>query len=165
MPKLSATLEKALNDQFNREMHSSQIYLAMAAHLETRNLPKLANWLKLQSDEEREHAMKYYEFINKRDGKASIDALEAPPATWDSPLALFEAALAHEEKVTNWTNDLVELSLKEKDHATHNFLQFFVAEQVEEESQVRNIVDQLRMVNNMPALILHLEKTLGKRKK
>lgn len=109
------------------------------------------------------HAMKIYDFINERGGRALLKGIEGPPTKWKSPLAVFEAAYAHEQKVTGLINDLVDLAMKEKDHATNSFLQWFVNEQVEEEASADEIVQQLKMMENAPGGMFMLDRELGQR--
>jgi len=133
---ISKKIEKALNKQINAELYSAYLYLSMVAYFESVNLPGFANWMKVQTQEELMHAMKIYDFVNERGGRVVLKAIEAPPTEWDSPLDAFEATYKHEQKVTGLINNLVNLAIEEKDHATSSFLQWFVNEQVEEESSV-----------------------------
>lgn len=160
---LSKTMEEALNKQVNAELYSSYLYLAMAADFESKNLPGIAHWLKAQAREEYGHAMKIYEHINDRLGRARLAAIAAPPEEWASPLAAFEAVLAHERKVTGLINGLVELAAQEKDHATGIFLQWFVTEQVEEEKSADAIVAQLRMIGESAHGLIMLDRALAQR--
>lgn len=143
---LSKTLNKKINAQINAEIYSSYLYYAMSAYLEDKDLPGFANWMHVQALEELVHADKLFKFVNERGGRVVLQAVEAPPSTWDSPLAAFEAALGHEQKISGLINGLVDLALKEKDHMTYNFLQWFVAEQVEEEANAGLNVKKLKLV-------------------
>jgi len=160
---LSKKMEEALNKQVNAELFSSYLYLAMAADFEAKNLPGFAHWLKLQAQEENGHAMKFYEYINDRRGRVTLGAIAAPPAEWPSPLAAFEAVLAHEEKVTGLINGLVELADAENDVATGIMLQWFVSEQVEEEKSADAIVQQLKMIGDRTQGLLMLDRALAQR--
>lgn len=160
---LSKKMEEALNKQVNAELYSSYLYLAMAADFEAKNLPGFAHWLEVQAKEENGHAMKFYEYINDRRGRVKLAAIAAPPAEWASPLAAFEAVLAHEQKVTGLINDLVELAAKEKDTATGVFLQWFVTEQVEEEKTADAIVAQLKMIGDKGHGLIMLDRALAQR--
>jgi len=160
---LSKKMEEALNKQVNAELFSSYLYLAMAADFEAKNLPGFAHWLKLQAQEENGHAMKFYEYINDRRGRVTLGAIAAPPAEWDSPLAAFEAVLAHEGKVTGLINGLVELADAENDVATGIMLQWFVSEQVEEEKSADAIVQQLKMIGDRTQGLLMLDRALAQR--
>lgn len=160
---LDKKIEDALNDQMNFEMFSANIYLAMAAQFDAMNLTGFANWMKVQYQEEIMHMMKFYDYLNERGGRAVFKALDAPPTEWDSTLAAFEHALKHERIVTGRINDLVTLAADEKDHATGNSLQWFVAEQVEEESSVDAVIQQLKLSSGAPGALFMLDRELGQR--
>jgi ferritin len=153
----------ALNKQVNAELYSSYLYLAMSAYLESQNLKGMARWMRLQAQEEDMHAMKIFDFIHERGGRVTWTAIEGPPVEWDSPRAVFEAGLEHEKKVTGLINDLVDLSIAEKDHAANTFLQWFVTEQVEEEASFREILDKFGIGSGHPGFLFHLDMELGKR--
>ena len=140
---LSNNMEKALNRQINAEFQSAYFYLAMATYFESEDLGGMANWMKVQAQEEAAHAMKIYQYVIDRDGGVSLLAIEQPQADWDSPVAVFQAVLDHEREVSAKINALVALALEEKDHSTHNFLQWFVAEQIEEEATARDVLAQV----------------------
>lgn len=160
---ISKKMEKALNAQVNAEFYSAYLYLSMESYFTSLNLTGFANWMRVQTQEEVSHAMKIYDFINERSGRAILKVIDGPPTKWDSPLAAFEAAYAHEQKVTGLINDLVDLAIKEKDHATNSFLQWFVNEQVEEEASADGIVQQLKMMENAPGGMFMLDRELGQR--
>ncbi len=160
---LSKKMEEALNKQVNAELFSSYLYLAMAADFEAKNLPGFAHWLKLQAKEENGHALKLYEYINDRRSRVTLAAIAAPPAEWATPLAAFEAVLAHEQKVTGLIHKLVELAAAEKDNATGIFLQWFVTEQVEEEKNADAIVAQLKMIGEAPHGLIMRDRALAQR--
>jgi len=160
---LSKKMEEALNKQLNAELFSSYLYLAMAACFEARNLPGIAHWLEVQAKEEYGHAMKFYGYINDRRGRVTLAAIAAPPAEWPTPLAAFEAVLAHEQKVTGLIHGLVELAAQEKDPAAGVFLQWFVSEQVEEEKSADAIVAQLKMIGDSPHGLIMLDRALAQR--
>lgn len=145
---LNEKMVKALNDQINAEFYSSYLYLSMAAHFESLNLKGFANWMRVQAQEEDFHAKKFVAFVHDRSAKVKLQAIKAPPHEWDSPLAVFEAVYKHECHVTELINKLVDLSLKLSDHATNNFLQWFIGEQVEEEASADAIIQQLKLVGN-----------------
>ncbi len=161
---LSKTMEEALNRQVNRELYSSYLYLGMSAWFESVNLKGFADWMMVQSGEERAHAMKLYDYIIARQGKVVLDAIEAPRAKWTSAGKIFEEVYAHEQKVTGMINNLVDLTIKEKDHATFEMLQWFVKEQVEEEANAALIVDKIKTVGDIPGHLLCLDHELSKRK-
>jgi len=143
---LSPKMEKALNDQINAEMFSAYLYLAMVAYFQDKNLSGFANWMTVQNQEETFHAMKFFKYVAERGGRVTLGAIDKPQFEWESPLAAMEAAQKHEAYITGRINDLMNLAIKEKDHASVNFLNWFVAEQVEEEDSVNEVVQKLRMV-------------------
>ncbi|MBN2430277.1 MAG: ferritin [Acidobacteria bacterium] len=159
----SKKMEKALNKQINEELFSSYLYLAMSAWFESRNLPGFAQWMKVQAGEENEHAMKIFNFIFERRGDVELEAIEKPQAAWKSPLDAFEAAFKHEQHISGCINDLMDLAISEKDHATQAFLQWFVNEQVEEEASADAIVQQLRMIGESKNALFMLDRALGQR--
>lgn len=160
---ISKKIEEAINDQINAEFYSAYLYLAMKAYFESANLVGFAAWMKAQTQEEIVHAMKMYDFVNERGGRVLLKAIDTPPAKWDSPLAAFEAAYAHEQLVTGRINDLVNLAIEEKDHATNAFLQWFVSEQVEEETTADGVVQNLKMAQNAPGALFMIDRELGQR--
>ncbi|MFZ5941973.1 MAG: ferritin [Bacteroidota bacterium] len=143
---ISKAVEKNLNEQVTREAYSSQLYLAMASWAETSGFGGVAAWLYAQAEEERMHMLKFLKYINERDGKAGISAIDAPPSTFGNIPELFEKVLEHEHYISRSINDLVGTAIEEKDFTTHSFLQWFVNEQIEEEASVRAILDKLRLV-------------------
>jgi ferritin len=148
---LNKKIEDICNRQVEREGYSSDLYLAMASWAEINGLSGIAGWMYTQSDEERLHMLKFIKYINERGGKAVIPAFKKPPVEYKNAEELFKEVLKHEEFVTASINEIVSLTLDEKDFNTHNFLQWFVMEQVEEEASARLILDKLRLVgkNNM----------------
>ncbi len=160
---ISKKMEDALNEQVNAELYSAYLYLSMESYFKAQNLNGFANWMRVQTQEEVTHATKIYEFISERGGRAILKAIEGPQTEWDSALAVFNAVYKHEQKVTGLINDLVDLAIKEKDHATNSFLQWFVNEQVEEESSADGIVQQLKMMENAPGGMFMLDRELGQR--
>jgi len=160
---ISKKTEDALNEQINAEFYSAYLYLSMEAYFESMNLPGFANWMRAQIQEESMHAMKIYDFVNERGGRVLLKSIEQPPTEWKSPLAAFEAAYKHEQKVTGLINDLVNLAIEEKDHASNTFLQWFVNEQVEEESSVNEVVQKLKMLENAPGGQFLIDRELGQR--
>ena len=160
---LSERMMKSLNKQLNAELYSAYLYLSMAAYFESKNLKGFANWMRVQAQEELTHAMKIFDYINERGGRVYLEAIEKPPTEWKSPLDVFEATYEHEVKVTSMINDLVNMSMEEKDHATYNMLQWFVAEQVEEEASADEIRQQLRMIKEDGRGIMMLDRELKQR--
>jgi ferritin len=160
---ISKTMEKALNEQINAEMYSAYLYLSMEAYFRSLNLRGFANWMRVQMQEETTHAMKIYDYVDDRGGRIVLKSIAAPQDEWKSPLAVFEATYKHEQKVTGLINNLVNLAVKEKDHATGAFLQWFVSEQVEEEASADKIVQQMRMIGDAPGGLFMLDHELGQR--
>jgi ferritin len=160
---ISKKIEKVLNEQVNAELFSAYLYLSMEAYFKSLNLNGFATWMRVQTQEEVMHTMKIYEFINERGGRIILKAIDGPPTEWDSPLSVFEAAYAHEQKVTGLINNLVNLAIEEKDHATNTFLQWFVNEQVEEEASADQVVQQLKMMEKSPGGMFMLDRELGLR--
>lgn len=143
---MNARVEKALNEQVQMEASSSQFYLAMASWSETKGLNGTAQFLYQHSDEERFHMLKLIKFINERGGKALIPSIEQPPKEFNNLEHVFELLLEHELAVTASINDLVDVCLQEKDYTTHNFVQWYVSEQLEEEALARTILDKLKLI-------------------
>jgi ferritin len=160
---IKVKIQDALNKQLNAELYSSYLYLSMAAYFESVSLKGFANWMRVQAQEELAHAMKFYDYIHERGGRVALTSISAPITQWDSPLAAFEQVYKHEQKVTGLINDLVTLATAETDHATNNFLQWFVAEQVEEESSADEIVQKLRMLSEDRSGLFILDQELGQR--
>lgn len=160
---LGQKMQDALNKQINAEMHSAYLYLSMSAHFQSKNLTGFAVWMKVQAKEETGHAMKMYDYVHDRGGRVKLTAIDAPPVEWESPLAIFEAAHGHEQKITGMIHKLVDLAASEGDHATNNFLQWFVKEQVEEEANADAIVQKLKMMKDFPGGIFIMDKELSAR--
>ncbi len=154
---------ESFNQQINEEIFSSYLYLSMAAYFESKNLKGMAHWMRLQTEEENMHAMKFFDFVLQRGGKINLSKIEGPKTDWASPLEAFEDSYKHEEKITSLINNLVDLSLKEKDHAANAFLQWFVTEQVEEEANVLEIVEKLKLAGDHPEVLLMIDKELSQR--
>jgi ferritin len=157
-------LQTAFNKHINAEMYSSYLYLAMAAWFETQNLSGMAGWTKAQAREEWGHAMKFFGYVCERGGTVTLEAIEAPPAAWTSPLNAFEQIYEHECKITGFINALFELVQGEKDHASAIFLQQFITEQVEEEATAKSITERLRALGDSPSSMLLMDRALGERK-
>ncbi|EGV43744.1 ferritin [Bizionia argentinensis JUB59] len=145
---VSKKIEEALNEQIRIEAESSQIYLAMACWAEVKGLEGVANFMYSQSQEERDHMLKLVKFVNERGGHAQVSELKAPNGTFNSFQEMFEKLYEHEKYVSESINELVHISLQEKDYATHNFLQWYVAEQIEEEAMARTILDKINLIGN-----------------
>lgn len=156
-------LEKAINSQINAELYSSYLYLSMSSYFSSLNLSGFATWMRVQAQEELMHALKFYDYVIERGGTVTLAAIDAPPKTWDSPLAVFEHVYQHEQKVTGLINSLVDLAIHENDHATNAFLQWYVTEQVEEESSADEILKKLKLVGDQGSGMLMLDQQLGQR--
>jgi ferritin len=154
---------KKLNEQINLEYHSSYSYLAMSKYFLEQNLNGFANWMRVQAQEELLHGMKIFDFMNERDGAIHFSDIKQPRQTWESALDVFEDALANEKIVSERIYDIVDLSLSERDHATNAFLQWFVSEQVEEESLIKGVIDNLKLVGNDGNGLFLLDRDLGQR--
>jgi ferritin len=160
---LSAKMEEALNSQINAELYSAYVYLGMAAQLQAAGLEGMASWMRIQAKEEVSHAMKIYDYVFERGKRVKLQAIQAPPADWKSPLAVFEAAHKHEQHVTSLIHKLADLAIAENDHATRNMLEWFVSEQVEEEASAAAVVQRLQMVGDHGPALLMLDRELGQR--
>ena len=160
---LTEKMEQALNDQINAELFSSYLYYSMAAYFKDVSLDGFANWMIIQAQEEMVHAQKFFDYINERRDRVVLEAIAKPDKEWDSALIAFEQAFKHEQYITGRINDLVALSLEEKDNATYNFLQWFVSEQVEEEASVDEVVQKLKLVDGFGAGIFMIDQELGGR--
>lgn len=155
---------KALNEQVNAELYSAYIYYAMQAYFHSVNLDGFANWMNVQTKEEMTHAGKIFDFLNERNARIELAAIEKPQKDWKNALDVFEAAYKHEQYVTGRINCLVELAEMEKDYATQSFLKWFVDEQVEEEASALKIVEMLKMAKDSTGALLMLDHQLAKRK-
>jgi len=160
---MSKAMEEALSVQLNHEFASGYLYLSMAAYLSAAHLPGAARWMRLQAQEEVGHAMKLYDFVDNRGASMTLRGLDDPPARWQSLLAVFEAALAHERVMTERLNDLIDLAMAERDHASHNLLQWFIDEQVEEEATLDTIVRRLALIGSDGSGLFLIDTELGKR--
>ena len=156
-------MQDAMNEQINKELFSSYLYLSMAAFFEERSLPGFTHWMRMQEAEERVHAMKLYDYILQRGGKVSLRTIDAPKTEWKSYLELAEEVAAHEAKVTASIHTLYELALKEKDYASQVMLQWFITEQVEEEKNASEIVANLKLADERGTGVMILDHELAKR--
>ena len=160
---LSKALQDAINEQIKNELYSAYLYLAMAAYSEASNLPCFAHWLRVQSEEEVEHAMKFFDFVNERGGRVVLHAIDQPPVEFESPVKIFEETLNHERKVTGMIHHLYELALEEKDYPAQVMLHWFIDEQVEEESNATQILDTLEMIGDKGQALVMFDRELAKR--
>ena len=161
---ISKKMEDALNGQVNAELYSAYLYLSMEAYFTSLNLFGFAKWMRVQTQEEMTHAIKIYDFVHQRGGRMVLDAIEKPQSQWKSPLAVFEAVYKHEQKVTGLINELVNLAIREKDHATNSFLKWFVDEQVEEEANADAIVQDLKRVGKASEGLFLMDRELATRR-
>ncbi len=160
---ISDKMQKALNEQINAELFSSYLYLSMAAYFEAKNWSGFAAWMSKQSMEEYGHAMKIYKYLTEVESRVFLEAIEKPKSEWKSPLEVFEESYKHELYITNKINELTNLAISEKDHATNIFLQWFIKEQVEEVTTVSQIITKLKMVGDNTGALYMLDKELGSR--
>ncbi len=160
---IKKVIQDAINKQLSREMYSSNLYLSMAAYYHSINLNGFANWMRIQAQEEMMHALKFFDYLLDRGGHVQLEPLDAPPSNWDSPLAAFDHALKHEQNVTQWINELADLAVKEGDHATNILLQWFITEQVEEESTTSEIVERLKMAGDSKGSLFIMDNELKQR--
>lgn len=162
---ISNAMQAAVNEQINKELYSSYLYLSMAAHFESVNLPGFATWMQAQADEEREHGMKLFRHLMDRGGKVLLKGIAAPQTDWKTSLEAFQQVREHEAAVTASIHALYELALKEKDYPAQVMLQWFIDEQVEEEKNAGEIVAQLELIETKGTAVLMLDHQLGKRGK
>lgn len=160
---LSKKMSQALNKQLNNELYSAYLYLAMSSYTTHIGLKGAANWFMVQYQEEMAHAMKFYAYINSRGQHAQLDAIAAPPIEYGTLLSMFEQTLQHEQFITKCINDLMDQAVKEKDHASQIFLQWFVTEQIEEEGNDNDIIAQLKLVGNSPQGLMMIDRDLATR--
>ena len=157
------TVQNAINEQIKNELYSAYLYLAMTAHFEAKSLPGFAKWMRRQSEEEVEHAMRLFDYLNERGGRVILGAIDQPPIEFGTVLEVFEMVLEHEQKVTALIHQLYETALEANDYATQVMLHWFIDEQVEEESNAGMMVEQLRMADGHKAAILQLDQMAGAR--
>jgi len=160
---LSEKMAEALNKQVNNEMYSAYLYMSMSAYSAYTGLKGFANWFMVQYQEEMMHAMKIYDYINDQGGQVKLMAIEQPLTEFESPRDMFEKTLAHEKFITKSINELVDLAIAEKDHATNIFLQWYVTEQIEEEGNDNEIIAKLKLVGEDGNGLLMLDKELAVR--
>jgi ferritin len=156
-------MEKALNDQINKEIYSSYLYLSMCAYAQSKGLQGIANWMKIQAQEELTHANKFFDYVHERGGKVLLRAIDAVPVEFGSVIEMFEKVLEHEQFVTASINNLVDISIEISDHATRSMLLWFIDEQVEEEASVNEIIDHLKLVDGNGHGLFMIDKDLATR--
>ncbi|MGQ8335149.1 ferritin [Sunxiuqinia sp. A32] len=153
----------ALNEQINAEMHSAYLYLSMSAYFEDMGLGGFANWMKVQYKEELSHALKIFDFVNERNGRVTLKPIDGVPTDFDGIIDVFEKTLEHEQKVTGLIDNLMDIAVKASDHATQSFLRWFVDEQVEEEANVNELLDNLKLINGQGNGVFLLNRELQQR--
>jgi len=163
MPRISPTIQSALNQQINRELASAYVYLAMSSWADEQNLNGAAKWLRLQWEEELMHATKLVDYIAERGGRIKLTAIEEPPDMYTDLLDVFRNVLRHEEEVTSAINELYDLAAKEKDYATQTLLDWYVNEQVEEENAPMEIISMLELAADSPSGLLIVDRQLAER--
>jgi ferritin len=160
---LNKKIEAAFNGQMNAEMYSAYLYLSMSAYFASTGMAGFANWMRVQAQEEMVHAMKFFAHVNERGGRVTLKAIEGPETEWPSAVAAFEHVYEHEQKVTALINDLVNLAIDEKDHASRSFLLWFVDEQVEEEDSASTVLDRLKLIGDSGNGLFMMDGELGQR--
>ena len=160
---LSKKLEQQLNDQIQFEFYSAYIYLSMSAWFDSKNLKGFANWMRVQFQEEQAHALHMLDYLNERGGLVKLQAIKAPAFSWKNIIEVFKETLEHEHQVTKRINEIVSIAAAEKDHATFNFLQWYVGEQVEEEANVSQILEQLKLIDGKGSGLFMMDKELQTR--
>ena len=160
---LTKKMAAALNDQIQKEMYSANLYLSMSSYSEHIGLKGVANWFMVQYHEEMDHSMKLYRYLQDQGELVKISSIEQPPTEFESAMDMFEKTLAHEQKVTKSINNLVDLAIAEKDHASQIFLQWFITEQIEEEANDNEIIDKLKLAGNDGNGLFMIDKELGAR--
>ena len=160
---ISEKMQKAFNDQINKELYSEYLYLAMKAYFEKLSLKGFVNWMSVQIQEEHAHAMGMFNYVHERGGKVELEAIEKPETKWNTPLEVFEHVLKHEQLVTSKINALMDVAESEKDRAALSFLDWYLKEQVEEESSVGSVLATLKLIDDDKKALLMLDKDLAAR--
>ena len=160
---VNEAMEKALNKQLNAELYSGYLYLSMAAYFEDNDLAGFANYMRVQALEEQDHAMKFYDYIIRRGAKVTLTEIEAPQTEWKGVIPAFEHVLKNEKMVTGLIDDLVDLAIEQKDHATNNFLQWYVEEQVEEEENAMENLAKVKLADGNPQILYKINEELSAR--
>ncbi len=160
---IDRTVERGLNDQVQAEFYSFYLYLAMSSYFKTRHLDGFSHWMRVQAQEELQHALKLVDHLNERGGVVRLQALDAPPSEWASPLEAIAAALGHEQSISHRINDLLDVATTARDHACAVLLHWFVTEQVEEEAAADTLFHQVEMLKDSPHGLLMLDRELAAR--
>lgn len=159
----SATMQEAINGQINRELYSSYLYMAISMYFQDEDLSGAASWMRVQALEELTHAEKFMNYVNERGGRVELQAIDKPQKMWETPVDAFKAALEHERFISSSINDLVTLARSENDYMSDNFLQWYVAEQVEEEASVNEVIRMFTLAGNAGGGLLMIDRELGSR--
>lgn len=160
---LDKEMEEAINKQLNAEFYSAYLYLSMGAYFEAKDLSGFANWMRVQAQEERDHAMKFYDYLVTRGARVTLTEITAPPTEWESAIAVFDHVYRHEQMVTGLINKLVDLAISLSDHATNNFLQWYVAEQVEEEESASTVLQKVKLSEEDSRALFMIDQELATR--
>lgn len=160
---LDERMVEAINKQLNAELYSAYLYLSMEAYFESKDLSGFANWMRVQAQEELAHAMKFYDYLIRRGARITLTEITAPPKEWDSPVKVFEHVYEHEQMVTGLINQLVDLAISLSDHASNNFLQWYVAEQVEEEESSSGVLQKVKLAGDSSSGLLMVDQELALR--
>ena len=160
---LNPKVEEAINEQINAELYSAFLYLSMSAYFQRQNLPGFAKWTYVQYLEETTHALKFFNYVNERGGSVKLAAIKEPPTEWRNPVEVFDAIYKHEQLVTSLIYRIVDIAIQERDHASNNMLQWYVAEQVEEEANASLILEQLKRIGDAQESLYVLDTELGMR--
>ena len=160
---ISKKMEAALNEQINKEIYSAYLYLAMSAYCNKLNLPGAEHWFRMQYDEEVLHMTKMFDYVMQHGGNAHLLQIDEPPREFGTVLEIFEASLAHEQFVTQSINELLDVAVEERDHASQVFLQWYITEQVEEESNVDEIIQRLKLAGDNGSALMMIDDKLATR--
>lgn len=155
---INKRVEEAFNIQINAELYSAYLYLSMAAYFEAQNLPGFANWMRVQFQEEQFHAFRMFDFVNERGGRVILTKIDGPKVEWENVVDVYEEVLAHEQHVTSLINNIMDIAIDERDHATKSFLNWFIDEQVEEESAAEAILSELKLIDGKGNGILMMDR-------
>ena len=159
----SKRVMELMNEQIKHELYSAYLYLSMSAYFEGESLPGFAHWMRVQAAEEQEHAMKFYDFIYERGGRVVLQAIDQPPAEFESLREVFKQTLEHEKKVTGLIEAIYAVAVEDKDYASQTFLNWFINEQVEEEKNATDLLETLRMVGDKGSALIMFDRELGRR--
>jgi ferritin len=160
---ISEKLQKSINQHINREIYSAYLYASMGAYFDATSLDGFSNWMRVQVQEELSHVARFWSFLSNRGGRVLLTPIDGPPTEWDSPLAVMEAVHAHEQEVSRGINELVDQVTEERDHMAREFLQWFLAEQVEEEASADKIVQDLKKLGDNGHGLLMIDRELSGR--